>query len=114
MNSKIKPCGYDDKNYSYLPTVNGTGSSNFSTIKILVRYDVTVKNSKGKTIKTANNLKYGSKIVLNAPKAKDTYSVTVKTYFSGYSKNIQINFAKSRSHNSAAHYAMWNMSYIYG
>ncbi|MEE1245488.1 MAG: hypothetical protein UHM16_07480 [Acutalibacteraceae bacterium] len=87
-----KRCGYTDKSYYY------------NTIKDKTRFDITVKDAKGKTVAKYNNVKYGHVTAFKCSKQK--YTVTVKSYFSSFNYD-------DVSHRGASFYAQWSSSYYY-
>lgn len=84
--------GYTDKSYYY------------NTIKDKTRFDVTVKDAKGKIVANYKNVKYGHVTVFKCTKQK--YTVTVKSYFSSFDYAYV-------SHRGASFYAQWSASYYY-
>ncbi len=90
--SSAKRSGYTDKSYYY------------DTIKDKTRFDVTVKDAKGKIVANYKNVKYGHVTVFKCTKQK--YTVTVKSYFSSFNHAYV-------SHRGASFYAQWSASYYY-
>ena len=97
--------GYDNSDSAYAQSIGYKSASDYyNVIKNKTRFDITVKDAKGKIVASYKNVKYGHVTVFNCSKQK--YTVTVKSYFSSFNAGIS-------SDRAASFYAQWSSSYYF-
>ena len=103
--------GYDSSSESAKEAIEKIGkafgdpSAYYKTIKEKMRFNVTVKDAKGKIVAQYKNVKYGHVTVFKCNQTQK-YTVTVKPYFSSYN-------SYSKLDRGAAFYSQWSASYYY-
>ena len=87
-----------------------------NTILSAIRYDITIRDSKGNIAKSVTGAKYGQNIIAPKSPCKQKYTVTVSPYFvygrTSYQNYNTINkYSVDTKFITAAYYAMWSLSY---